>query len=74
MYEKGVVSPYWVSRIGQLMEVAEKNGKISPKELEEGKTETIVFHKEGDPPPPPRPSIAGAHFTGDEGNEWEPMP
>ena len=74
MYEKGVVSPYWVTRIGQLMEVAAKNGKISPKELEEGKTETIVFHREGDPPPPPRPSIAGAHFTGDEGNEWEPVP
>ncbi len=74
MYEKGAVSPYWLTRIHQLMEVAEKNGKISPKELEEGQGETITFHKEGDPPPPPRPSVTGAHFSGDDGNEWEPLP
>ncbi|CAN5251939.1 hypothetical protein BH09MYX1_BH09MYX1_42850 [soil metagenome] len=74
MYDKGLVSPYWITRIHQLMEVAEKNGKISPKELQEGEGETVAFHKEGDPPPVPRASIAGAHFTGDDGNEWEPLP
>jgi hypothetical protein len=74
MYEKGAIYPYWITRIHQLMEVAQKNGKISPKELEEGQAETVTFHKEGEPPPPPRPSIAGAHFNGDDGNDWEALP
>lgn len=71
IWEKGELPASWVRNIHQLMDVAEKNGKISRKELEEGMTETVLFHKEGDPPPAPRPPITGAHLTG--GDDWEPV-
>ncbi len=73
MYEKGEVPQSWINNIHQLMEIAHKNGRISDKELEEAKTETIVFHKEDAPPLTPRPPVRGSHFTGDERgtDEWE---
>ena len=51
------------------MEIAHKNGRISDKELEDGKQETIVFHKEDAPLPVPRAAVTGSHFTGDDA--WE---
>ena len=69
MYEKGEVPPYWMTTIHQLMEAAHKNARISDKELEEAKTETIVLHKEDAPPPPPRPPATATHFTGNDA--WE---
>jgi hypothetical protein len=69
LYEKGEAPQSWISNIRQLMEIAHKNGRISDKELEEGKEETIVFHKEDAPPPVPRAAVTGSHFTGDDA--WE---
>jgi hypothetical protein len=71
IWEKGELPASWVKNIHQLMDVAEKNGKISRKELDEGLAEVVVFHKETDPPPAPRPAITGAHLTG--GDDWEPV-
>jgi hypothetical protein len=36
------------------MEIAQKSARITDKELEEGKAQTIVFYKEGDPRPAAR--------------------
>jgi len=69
LYEKGELPQSWLFNIRQLMEIAHKNARISDKELEEGKQETIVFHKEDAPPPVPRAAVTGSHFTGDDA--WE---
>lgn len=69
MYEKGEVPQSWMNNIHQLMEIAHKNGRISDQELEEAKTQTIVFHAEDAPLPTPRPAVHGAHFSGDD--TWE---
>ena len=70
IWEKGVVPQSWMNHIHQLMEIAHKNGRISDKELEDAKTETIELHHEDQPPPPPRAAVTGAHFgTGDD--TWE---
>jgi len=69
LYEKGELPQSWMVNIRQLMEIARKNGRISDKELEDAKTETIVFHKEDAPPPVPRAPVTGSHFTGDDA--WE---
>jgi len=69
LYEKGELPQSWMVNIRQLMDIAHKNGRISDKELEDGKAETIVFHKEDAPPPVPRAPVTGSHFTGDDA--WE---
>ena len=69
LYEKGELPQSWMNNIRQLMEIAHKNGRISDKELEDGKLETIVFHKEDAPLPVPRTPVTGSHFTGDDA--WE---
>ena len=51
------------------MEIAHKNGRISDKELEDAKAETIVLHKEDAPLPTPRAPVSGARSTGDD--VWE---
>ena len=57
LYEKGELPQSWMMNIRQLMDIAHKNGRISDKELEDGKVETIVFHKEDAPPPVPRAPV-----------------
>ncbi len=69
MYEKNDVPQSWMNTIHQLMEIAHKNGRISDPELEEAKSDAIVFHKEDTPLPVRRPPVRGAHFTGDD--TWE---
>jgi hypothetical protein len=69
IYEKGELPQSWINNIHQLMEIAHKNARISDKELEEAKTQTIVFHKEDAPLPVPRQAVTGSHFTGDD--VWE---
>ncbi len=72
LYEKGTLPESWVKNLQALMQIARKTEKISDAELKEGLGETIVFHKEGDPPPPPRAPISGVHFTGDDVG-WQPV-
>jgi Transglycosylase len=55
LYEKGALPDWWMKRLQGLMQIAAKNGHITPNELAEGLSEQIVFHHEGDPPPVPRP-------------------
>ncbi len=69
IYERGELPPSWDRNIHALMEIAERSGKISQAELDEGEKETVVFHKEGTPLPTPRPPVTGAHLLGDD--EWE---
>jgi len=69
MYEKNEVPQSWINTIHQLMEIAHKNGRISDQELEEAKSETIVFHQADQPLPQRRPPVRGAHFNGDD--QWE---
>ena len=69
IYEKGEVPQSWMNNIHQLMEIANKTGKISDQELRDGLGEPIVFHHEDAPPPAPRGAVSGSHFTGDD--DWE---
>jgi hypothetical protein len=71
IYEKGEVPQSWMNHIHQLMEIAHKNDRITDKELEDAKTETIVFHQEDTPLPTPRPPVPGARFTGTGDDSWE---
>jgi membrane peptidoglycan carboxypeptidase len=73
-WEKGEVPPYWVKNVHALMQVAAKNARITPKELEEGLAETPVFHKEGAPRPTPRPAVRGPtpRRSGDDETGWVP--
>src|SRR5260370_42204223 len=45
VHEKGQLSESWMKNLRQLMQVAAKNGKISPAELAEGLSQTVTFHK-----------------------------
>jgi len=65
LYEKGQIPESWMKNIHSLMEIAEKNGKISPAELREGLTEPIVFFHPDTPRPVRRPPITGSFFTGE---------
>jgi len=69
MMDKGEVPPSWMNNIHQLMDVAHKNARISDKELEEAKSETIILHRPDAPPPQPRTPVTASHFTGDD--TWE---
>jgi membrane peptidoglycan carboxypeptidase len=71
LWEKGEVPASWMKNIHLWMQVAEKNGKISNKELADGLAQTIVFHKEGDPMPTPRPPVRGSHYLGDDANAYD---
>lgn len=52
--EKGQVSPGWTRYLQKLMEIAAKNGKLSPAELAEGLSYELVFYHPGQPRPEPR--------------------
>lgn len=51
-----------------LIRAAEKTGKISRAEMEEGLAQPIVFHAHGDRPPPRAP-VRGSRFEGDDLDE-----
>ena len=56
------------------MDIAEKNGKISKAELDEGLAQPIVFIKPGDPRPEPRkPVSAGRRDPQEEDSGWQPL-
>jgi hypothetical protein len=74
--EKGEVPEYWMKHIYSLMEIAEKNGRLSKKELTEGQTEQIVFWKEGDPKPAARPPVLAPRVESspeDQSSDWKPV-
>jgi hypothetical protein len=74
--EKGEVPEYWMKHIYSLMEIAEKNGRLSKKELTEGQTEKIVFWKEGDPRPAARPPVLAPRVESspeDQSSDWKPV-
>ena len=62
MYEKGSVPDGWLNHLHTLMRIALHAGTITPPELEEGLKEPLVFHREGDPPPPERNPTTASHF------------
>jgi hypothetical protein len=73
VYEKGgQVGDGWMRTIHARMEVAARNGLISPAQLAEGLTETVVFHHDGDPTPTPR-AVVNAPAHTDNGGDWEPL-
>ena len=72
IWEKGELPASWGKNIQALMEIAQKSARITDKELEEGKSETIVFYKEGDPRPAARmPIRAPRHRDGHDDDGWE---
>jgi hypothetical protein len=76
MYEKGEVPASWMKTLRSWMHIAHKSGKISEKELAEGLSQTIVFHREGEPMPTPRPPVRGTHYLGDDTGDdggWVPV-
>jgi hypothetical protein len=73
IYEKGEISESWMKHVRQLMEIAERTGKISKSELADGLAETVVFHHEDTPSPPPRAPVTGTHLTGDDEADWEQL-
>jgi len=66
LYEKGEIPESWMKNIHALMQIAERNGKISAAELHEGLTQPIVFYRPDTPRPPRRPPVTGSFFTGDD--------
>ena len=54
--DQGQLSDSWQRTIQHLMAIAKKSGLISEEELEEGKTELVVFSKNGPRPPARRHS------------------
>ncbi len=71
IYEKGEVPESWMRHVRQLMEIAERTGKITKAELAEALTETISFHHGGAPSPPPRPPVGVIHVTSDDEAQWQ---
>lgn len=69
MYERGAVGEGWAKNLRSLVEIAFRTGKVSEAERNEGLSQAIVFVKEGQPRPPPRPPASGTHGGGDE--EWK---
>lgn len=74
IWEKGEVPVSWVKNIHALMEIAAKTNKISTKELEDAQAETLVFHKDGDPPPPQRQPLRAPRVRAQDGasDDWIP--
>jgi membrane peptidoglycan carboxypeptidase len=75
IYEKGDVPPSWMSNIHSLMQIAAKMNRITPKELEDGQSEKIVFYKYGDRPPARQP-VRGPRVVKDghvEDGDWVPL-
>lgn len=73
IYEKGEVPESWMRHVRQLMEIAERTGKITKAELAEALPQTIVFHRGGAPPPTPRAPLSGLHVTGDDESQWQQL-
>lgn len=72
--DKGEVPETWMRHLTALMEIAAKNGKITKAELAEGLTQTIAFHKPGDPPPAPRkPVRAIRRDPYEDDSDWRPL-
>jgi hypothetical protein len=71
LFEKGDVPEYWMKHLHQLMEIAQRTGKISQSELTEALAEPLVFQKPNDPPPTPRPPVMPMHIEADEMNEGD---
>ena len=72
VYEDGHVGDAWLRTIRARMEVAARNGLISPPELAEGITEDVVFHKENSPPPVPRPPVSTPSHPASSA-DWEEL-
>ena len=58
-----------------MIDIAHKNGRISDKELEDAKAETLELHHDDQPPPAPRSVTTSTHFTGTGDDVWlvEPL-
>ena len=72
IYDHGQVPDAWMSHLHTLLGIAEKTHRISPRELDEGKKQAVVFWKPGTPRPAPRPPITARYGDGDEAS-WEPV-
>jgi hypothetical protein len=70
-WEKGELPVWWAKNIQTLMEIAQKTSRITEKELEEGKAETIVFHKDGDPRPVARPPVRAPRIRDSHGEDFD---
>lgn len=66
LYERGEITEVWLKTLRSLMDISFKTGKITEPELNEGRTELVIFHKEHAPRPVPRPPVSGVHFTSDD--------
>jgi len=58
VFEEGQLGDGWMRTIRARMDLAARNGLISPAELAEGLTEPVVFHRPGAPPVTPRPPVS----------------
>lgn len=73
--DKGEVPETWLRHLRTLMEIAEKNGKITSAELEEGLKEPITFVRPGEPRPEPRKPVTGKWRDSSDGDDavWHPL-
>jgi membrane peptidoglycan carboxypeptidase len=72
--DKGEVPESWMRHLKALMEISAKTGKITPAELEEGRKESVVFHRPGDPRPEPRkPVTSHRRDSSDDDAAWHPL-
>ncbi|AKU97198.1 Monofunctional biosynthetic peptidoglycan transglycosylase [Labilithrix luteola] len=64
----------WMHHLRALMEIAEKNGKVSHAELETGLAQEVVFHKPGEPTPEPRkPLNTKRRDPYEDDANWQPL-
>jgi hypothetical protein len=70
--DRGELSPGWQANVAKLIKIAQKTGKITERELAEGTSQVVVFHKPGSPRPPARPPARGSRFEG-ENEDWQPV-
>ena len=75
--ERGKLSDDALARLRALIKIAEKRGNLSKRELAEALGEPVIFHKDGEPCPEPRPRPSSTRFEGgadDEEVTPPPMP
>lgn len=64
----------WMHHLRALMEIAEKNGKVTHAELETGLAQEVLFHKPGEPSPEPRKtSNTKRRDPYEDDSNWQPL-
>lgn len=74
MWEKGAPSDGYLQYVRALLKEEHRRGKLEDDEYQAAIARPLVFHRPGDPPPPPRSIVpARANWDGDDGADHDPI-